>query len=160
MPLVGCSETSGNGGGGGTGGTGGTGGIDDPCTGGLCVAPEPEAFCNALIKECNANVEVGLTPEECDELGVAYCTSGAGGTGGTDGSTGGTDGSTGGTDGSTGGTDGGTGGTDGGGEPCTEGACEKASIALACQNFVVFCKAVPDYTEVDCIEIAESVFCF
>jgi hypothetical protein len=93
LGVFGCSEDDNGGTGGtGTGGTGGTGGsTTDPCTGPLCDAPEPKAFCVAIIEECNDTVEVDLTPAECDVLGnAAACQEGStGGTGGTGGAGGG-----------------------------------------------------------------------
>lgn len=89
LAVIGCSsdpapEGNGGSGGSGTGGTGG--GAADPCTGPLCDAPEPEAFCLAIIEECNATVEIDPppTPEQCDVLGnAAACQEGStGGTGG------------------------------------------------------------------------------
>ena len=81
--MLGCSSDNG------TGGSGGT----DPCTGPLCDASEPKAFCVAIIEECNATVEIDPppTPEQCDVLGnAAACQEGStGGTGGTGGAGGG-----------------------------------------------------------------------
>jgi hypothetical protein len=69
----------------GSGGTGG--GAVDPCTGGLCDSEQKvKDTCELFISACNmlgaggAGGAAGISPEQCNAIGTAYCTStGAGG---------------------------------------------------------------------------------
>lgn len=151
MPLVGCKDD---------GGTGGSGG-SSACTGDLCDEAQPKASCELLSEECTQAVELGLTPEQCDDLSnFVFCTprDGTGGAGGSGGVGGGGAGGDGGAGGTGGGGDGGAGG-DGGILFCEEDACaESETQRMRCQLGILYCEEeFPN--EEECAAFVDEYFC-
>jgi len=88
VPLVGCSETTGDGGAGGSAGSGGGGSVD-PCTTAQCESdPARKDACEIGVEYCKSLGAGGAggapTEGQCDAAGGAFCNidTGAGGEGG------------------------------------------------------------------------------